>query len=378
MTDTKLTKGIGYAKPDSLALVIPITECIYNGSALGKETNEVLHDEVIRNIPFKKSQEFQRDGIKFTVLLGKPIQNRHDKTDYTLVYKFPMPSKILGVKRYDEGWNLENFDEGVKWLQETTCMKFRPYAFAEGRVSDLDNTLDLIIPDKEWSDKLNEWWECIPPEIRAKYGRLFKHDRQTGFITGLQLNDRKCQGNRKVTARFPFWKCYDKRLEILQEREEGQTWGLDYEPGMRKRIECQIRNGYYNQDPILKKLTKPTTLEQVLTVYRDHNEVMTEYARSVLRGYASLKPKVKNVRDMSKEGPEQFIRRELIQIITDEANVPPEFKMTPEQIRTVIKVRAVQAFGHKNGKASKIAKIIDEDWDLMTPKIDPDQSELRF
>jgi len=378
-TMAKLEKGIGNAKPDSLAVRIPLTECIHNGSAITKDTVEIDTDSVlIQERKYKTSQQFERDGITFTVQLQQAILNDQHQKQYIPEFIFPMPSKILGIEQYDQGWTLNNFEQGTQWLERTTEIKFKPHAWENARFSDLDNAVDHLMTAKEWHDHIDQIWQSIEPSTRKHYGRLFK--TKAGLLTGYTLNSRRKEGNRAVTHRFPFEKAYDKAQEIEDSRTKGNTWGMDYQPGQRKRHESQIRNNYWTESPLLNIIKRPTTLTELLTLYNDHNEIMTAYANRVLHeGYITLTPKSKIHRDMSKETPEQFIRNELFQILKDimDGNMTTA-GLTPAQIKAIIVHRANEAFGWKHGKPSKIKKIVDEAWQLIMPENDPSQTKLKL
>jgi hypothetical protein len=82
---------------------------------------------------------------------------------------------------------------------------------------------------------------------------------------------------------------------------------------------------------------------------------------------------------MSKETPEQFVRNELFQILKDLIDHNPDVTgLSPEQIKNLIKARAAKAFGRKNGKPSKIGKIVDEAYQLIMPQNDPSQTDLKI
>lgn len=370
----KLHNGIGYAKIDSIALVIPESEILHNGSAIGKPTWEIDGDSVlVQERKNKPSQQFEKDGIKFTVQKSNPLANEKDYEKNVANYIIPLPSKILGVDEYDQGFTLNNFEKAAKWMENATGIKFKKHAWENARFRDMDNALDKLATPAQWSNELQEIWERIEPETRNKYGLLFK--TKSGLVHGLQMNTRQKEAKRAVTAKFPFLKLYDKALEIQEMRKAGSTWGMEYKPGERKRFESQIRNNYWKEDPILQTIPTPRTWVELLTVCNDQNHLMTKYATEVLhRGYVTRQAKPKTKRDMSKEGPREWILNEWIQMDIEQQGLPLDQRDTPEQRFNKLKARA--DIFHRE-KAHRIRKMADDIRDLLMPA-DPNQGTLNL
>lgn len=373
---TNLDKGIGFAKPDSMGIVIPETAIRYNGSGLLKN---ILHIDADTSEVYGETKEapsftFSIDGMPYKAVVRKPLPNEDFQNDVRLI-ELAFNAKMLGVERYHEGVSIDNFEEITRKIETASGLRLERYAWSEARFQDLDCAVDRLMTAEEWNEYLRSVWQSIPIELQKSHCHLFQGN--DGLAKGITFNKRKKVAH-SVTLTRSFVKLYSKEQEHLDYKREvwrqPTEWARSYDPGLTKRLEATVRNGFYSQDERLKQLGKPRSLSNVLMTFNDQNQTWVEYANAALQRYASQRILDLKVRDMSQEKPTDWIFRELVQIQQEQDALPLKERATAQEMIFILKARA-DVFDKV--KAYKIRKLIDEHADYMFPKI-PNQGDIRF